>query len=93
MQRALAVKDELTELRDHHESGTYGEGPEALNARLTRILHDAQLTEMRQVQVDRIGVHPHNREKAGLIAYDVQGLIYQTFYINGFNPDKWECCA
>jgi hypothetical protein len=93
MQRALKVKDELTALRDAHEAGTYEEGPEALNATLTRILSNAQLTEMRSVQVDRIGVHPDNREKAKLIAYDVQGLIYQTFYINGFNPDKWECCA
>ena len=92
-QRIAAVKAELQGLVKAHEDGTYPEGPEALSARINLILDQAKLWEMRTVQVDLVGVLPWNREKSGLVAYDVQGLLFETFVENGFNPEKWDCVA
>ena len=92
-QRVKLVQGELLKLVAMHESGTYPEGPEALNAKISNIFTENKLWEGRTVQVDNVGVFPGNRENSGLVSFDVQGLLFETFYQNGYNPEKWDCCA
>ena len=91
-QRVKLVQGELSNLVAMHESGTFPEGPEALNAKISNILTENKLWEMRTVQVDNVGVFPCNRG-CGLVSFDVHGLLFETFYQNGYNPEKWDCCA
>ena len=91
-QRTEPVQQHLRELVRMHNDGTYPEGPEALNAEITRVLTDNKFWEDRVVQV-AIGVYPPNRENTGLVSYDVQGLLHETFHQNGRNPAKWDCSA
>ena len=46
-QRVKLVQGELSNLVAMHESGTFPEGPEALNAKISNILTENKLWEMR----------------------------------------------
>ena len=72
------VQGELSNLVEMHESGTFPEGPEALNAKISNILTENKLWEMRTAQVDNVGVFPGNRG-CGLVSFDVHGLLFETF--------------
>ena len=52
-----------------------GEGVEALNTRLVKIIDGAGLIEKKLFQVDRVGVFPGNREDTMLVPIDVQDLL------------------
>ena len=93
-ERVKMVEGELRELVQAHEAGTYPEGAEALSAKITSILKEAKLIEVRtNVQVDNVGVHPSNRGDSGLVPFDVHGLLFETFFENGYNEEKWGCVA
>lgn len=74
-----------------HQLGEYPEGPEALNAKMTKIIHDAGLAEVKVSTVDRVGCFPDNRHGAMLVAVDVHSILSDGFATNGWNVQKWEC--
>jgi hypothetical protein len=93
-ERVLAIQSDVNRLVQAHIADTYAEGPEALNAALWRLIESVELVVVvEEVDVTNIGIFPGNREKSMLVPADMHGLLADTFYINGFNPAKWDCCA
>lgn len=91
--RVIAIQDHVNRLVQENTVGTYAEGPEALNAELWRQIESVELVSEDEIDVANVGVFPGNREKSMLVPADMQGLLADTFYINGFNPAKWDCVA
>jgi len=92
-ERVNSCADRLRSLRDAHEAGTYFEGPEALAAEVDRVVELSGLITLENIDISTMGVYPGNREGSMLVPADVQGLIGETFLVNGFNPKKWDCTA
>jgi hypothetical protein len=92
-ERVRSTQGKLKALIDAHEDGTYTEGPEALAAAVLKLVSGANLMETRVSDLGNVGTFPGNREGSMLVASDVQGLLYQTLFENGFNPEKWDAMA
>ena len=82
--RVIAIQDHVNRLVQENTVGTYAEGPEALNAELWRQIESVELVSEDEIDVANVGVFPGNREKSMLVPADMQGLLADTFYINGF---------
>ena len=82
----------LKALVQQHNEGTYAGGVEAFNAEIEGVLEQHGMFSDEYLQVDQVGVHPHNREKTMLVPMDCQDLLAK-FYENGYNPKKWEALA
>ena len=82
----------LQALVQHHNAGTYAGGAEAFNAEIEGVMEQHAMFSEEYLQVDQVGVHPHNREKTMLVPMDSQDLLLK-FYENGYNPRKWEALA
>ena len=82
----------LQALVQQHNDGTYAGGVEAFNAEIEGVLEQHGMFSEEYLQVDQVGVHPHNREKTMLVPMDCQDLLAK-FYENGYNPKKWEALA
>lgn len=89
--RIESIAPALRGLVHQHQHGTYPEGPEALNAKMTKMINDAGLAEVKVALVDRIGCFPENRHGAMLVAVDVHSILSEGFATNGWNVSKWEC--
>ena len=66
-------------------SGMDLKGSEAFASMLLDRIVDAKLLDEKDFQVEEVGVHPDNREMAGLVAMDAHDLLLLMFR-NGFNP-------
>ena len=91
-ERIAEVAPVLQEMVKQHNDGSFPEGVEAFNAKLMKILADADLIESKQIPLEKVAVIPSNREWAMLIPADVQSLI-KTFSLHGFNPQIWDALA
>jgi len=89
--RIELIAPTLRGLVQQHQLGLYPEGPEALNAHMTKLIKEAGLAEVKVSLVDRIGCFPGNRHGAMLVAVDVHSILSEGFATNGWNVSKWEC--
>ena len=67
-------------------------GVEDFDRQIRRLLKEAHLIETRVYQVEKVGIHPDNREGDMAIPVDVQELL-DRMVEDGFNPDKWTAWA
>ena len=91
--RVLDIQTNVNRLVQEHTADTYAEGPEALNAEMWRLIESASLVSEDEIDITNVGVFPGNRENSMLVPADMQGLLGDTFYVNGFNASKWDCVA
>ena len=57
------------------EQGKVTEGVCAFQAKLLKAILEHGLSEVRQIIPRKCGVHPHNRDKSGLVPLDVHELL------------------
>ena len=68
-------------------------GVEDFDVQIRRVLKEAHLIEERKkYQVDKVGIHPDNREGEMAIPVDVQELLDRIIE-DGYNPLKWSAWA
>ncbi len=60
-------------------NGDMKEGVETFQQAVLELVRAAGLSEFRWVHVDRVGVHPANRDKFGLVPVDVHDLLLFIF--------------
>lgn len=89
--RIAKVAPALRVLVKQYKDGSFPEGSEAMNDKMTKLIQEAKLSELRNVSVDRMGCFPGNRFGAGLVPVDVHYVLSEGFGKNGWNPRKWEC--
>ena len=73
--RVEIVAPLLANAVEEFEAGTCKDGVETFQERLIQVLENSKLGEYRWVQVDNVGVHPDNRDGAGLVPVDVHDLL------------------
>ena len=91
-ERIAEVAPSLNSMVKMHNEGTYHEGSEALNAKITQVIQDNALIEPKNCPPEKVATIPSNREFALLIPADVSFLV-KTFSTNGFNPELWKALA
>ena len=69
---------------DEFLDGSVKDGISTYQERLLKRIEDSGLCDFRWVQVDKVGVHPDNRDKAGLVPIDVHDLLLRIFQ-NGWS--------
>ena len=90
--RINKVAAQLRGMVQQHEDGTYVEGVEAFNSNITKVIEDAGLVSLERKHVDKVGVHPSNREHAMLVPIDVHDLLLK-FADNGWDEKLWDAMA
>ena len=91
--RVAVMAPIFTEMLESHDGGTMKQGVEAFNNEIMEMLDAAVLLERGKVlQVDRVGVHPDNREQSMLVPIDVQDLLLRMSH-DGWNWSKWNALA
>jgi hypothetical protein len=90
--RINKVATQLREMVQHHEDGTYMEGVEAFNSNIMKVIEEAGLQSLERKHVDKVGVHPSNRELSMLVPIDVHDLLLK-FADNGWNEKLWDAMA
>lgn len=74
-ERATALAPIINEHIAEFYRGNEVEGVSAFQARILSAIKDLGLCERRHVHAMKAAVHHHNREKAGLVPFDVHDLL------------------
>ena len=83
----------LTQALSDWEQQKLKMGVEEFDLQIRRVLKESNLVESRVIyQVEKVGIHPDNREGDMAIPVDVQELL-DRMVEDGFNPHKWNAWA
>ena len=83
----------INQLIQDHENGESKDGVEAFQHDLLVRIDSAGLLEKDQwYELDNVGIHPDNREKAMCVPVDSQDLL-SRFAEDGWNYGKWNALA
>ena len=74
-ERVAVVAPILNQQIDDFGKGDSTEGVQVFQEGLLKLIESAHLSDKRWVAVDKVGVHPSNREGAGLVPIDVHDLL------------------
>lgn len=77
---------------EEHDSEDASVGVEAFTEDLLARIRAAGLMEKKWIPVEKVGVHPDNREKAMLVPIDVHDLL-KKMAANGWSYAKWDALA
>ena len=87
-ERADAVAPSINAAIKAYDDGKVSEGVSAFQARLLKAIQEANLSTTKYVESRKAGVHPDNRDEAGLVPVDVHELL-DILIQNGW--DYQEC--
>ena len=88
MERADELAPLINAAVDAFYDNRVSEGVSAFQAKLLSTIKDRDLSEYRYSRPMKSGVHPDNREEAGLVPFDVHDLL-SILYVKGW--DDAEC--
>ena len=88
MERANELAPLINTAVDAFYANRVSEGVSAFQAKLLKAIKDQDLSEYRYSRPMKSGVHPDNREQAGLVPFDVHDLL-SILYVKGW--DDAEC--
>ena len=88
MERAEELAPLINASVDAFYANRVSEGVSAFQAKLLSVIKDHGLSEYKYVRPMKSGVHPDNREAAGLVPFDVHDLL-SILYVKGW--DDAEC--
>ena len=74
-ERVNMVKDHITKTIADFDAGNSRDGVQTVQQTLLALLMDTSLADDQWVSVSKVGVHPDNRDKAGLVPIDVHDLL------------------
>ena len=90
--RVAVLSPVINSMVEEHDSGEAVVGVEAFQEDIIERIRSAGLLESKWLQVDHVGVHPDNREKAMLVPIDVHDLL-KRMANDGWSYKKWEAMA
>ena len=73
--RVCVVAPRINDLIAQLENGELKQGVQVVQQYLLQVLLHSGLSDDRWIDVEKVGVHPDNREKAGLVPIDVHDLL------------------
>jgi hypothetical protein len=82
--RVAIVAPIINQMIEGFENGEAKDGVQAFQAAMLALITKFGLVEPRSVDVGKVGVHPDNREGAGLVPIDVHDLLLLIFNV-GWN--------
>jgi hypothetical protein len=92
-ERVTVMAPILNKILEDFDSGKSKQGVEAFDNEIMQRLDASGLLEKGKIcQVERVGVHPDNREKSMLVPIDVQDLLARLA-TDGFNWSRWNAFA
>ena len=90
--RVQLVVDIVKPMCQEFLAGKCRDGVETFQSNVMAIIAAAGLSDVRWILVDKVGVHPDNREKAGLVPIDVHDLLF-LIALNGWNWKRVDAVA
>ena len=75
--RAEVLAPVLEEMIDEYEGGRCKDGVHNVQQWIVELIFAAMLSSPRRFDPERVGVHPANREGAGLVPVDVHDLLLE----------------
>lgn len=87
--RVGMVSPVINSMIAEYEASVGAEGVQTFQQRLVDLLRESELSYQRWVDVDKVGVHPHNRESTGILPVDVHDLLLHI----GGQGWSWEECS
>ena len=92
-ERVTVMAPILNKILEDFDSGKSKQGVEAFDNEIMQRLDASGLLEKGKIiQVERVGVHPDNREQSMLVPIDVQDLLARLA-TDGFNWSRWNAFA
>ena len=76
--RVEIVAPILNKKIEDFEAGRLKDGVQTFQEQLLMLIESAALSDKRWIMVEKVGAHPDNREKAGLVPVDVHDLLRRT---------------
>ena len=90
--RVEVVAPILNKRIEDFEAGRLKDGVQTFQEQLLVLIESAALSDRRWIMVDKVGVHPDNREKAGLVPVDVHDLL-RRITANGWSSKEVDALA
>jgi hypothetical protein len=90
--RVEIVAPILNKRIEDFEAGRLKDGVQTFQEQLLVLIESAALSDKRWIMVEKVGVHPDNREKAGLVPVDVHDLL-RRITANGWSSKEVDALA